>query len=292
MPIYETTAALLSSTAISPLMTIIDTAIIKSQFEKINLSKAISDTIKEFGNNLTKTKKPVQIMTGVYFATYATANLTELTCRSMNIDYKLPTVGLTSLVNVIAIAYKDREYAKLFERSAVTFPVRSYALFALRDALTITSSFVIKKDVIKYLDQRLPWIPHNTNDLIASFLIPAMAQFLSTPIHILSLDLYSRPHATWTERLLLMKQTYRTVCGGRILRIIPAFGIGGFINDMIRPRRIDDEAITGSTTDSASMLATITTASTNTSEPGILGPAIAVYDTLGENKRMNDITVP
>lgn len=240
MPVYEVAAAFLSSAAIAPVMTIIDTAIIKSQFEKISLSKAISETIKDFGNNLAKTRVPLQIMTGVYFSTYATANLTELTCRSMDIDYKIPTVTLTSIVNVAAIAYKDREYAKLFERSSVTFPFRSYALFALRDALTITSSFVIKKDVIQYLDRQFPAIPHNTNDLIASFLIPAAFQLLSTPIHILSLDLYSRPYASTYERLSLIRQTYRTVCGGRILRIIPAFGVGGFINDMIRPRRLDE----------------------------------------------------
>lgn len=34
---------------------------------------------------------------------------------------------------------------------------------------------------------------HRNADLAASFAVPMLAQLFSTPLHILSLDLYSRP---------------------------------------------------------------------------------------------------
>ena len=50
----------------------------------------------------------------------------------------------TSLVNICAIAYKDREFARMCAKTPAVFPLGSYALFAMRDGLTVTSSFVLK----------------------------------------------------------------------------------------------------------------------------------------------------
>ena len=52
---------------------------------------------------------------------------------------------LTSIVNCAAIAWKDKEYAKFYQtKSTANFPKISYGLFALRDGLTIVSSFNLK----------------------------------------------------------------------------------------------------------------------------------------------------
>lgn len=40
----------------------------------------------------------------------------------LEVDYKVPTALSTSIVNVAAIAFKDREYARLFSQSAAVFP--------------------------------------------------------------------------------------------------------------------------------------------------------------------------
>jgi hypothetical protein len=60
----------------------------------------------------------------------------------------------------------------------------SFALFALRDGLTITSSFVIKNTVKDKLEAEHGY-SKNSADLIASFSVPMIAQLFSTPLHIL-----------------------------------------------------------------------------------------------------------
>lgn len=48
-----------------------------------------------------------------------------------------------------------------------------------------------------------------------------------------ALDLYARPQETLASRLRYIVERYPSVCAGRAFRIIPAFGVGGYVNDMI-----------------------------------------------------------
>jgi hypothetical protein len=233
MPIYELSSALISSAIVSPIMTILDTSIIRSQMTKHGFIRSYSNTIRDYAKGVISFRRPFFVMNGVYGSTYATANLTELFCKKNGMDHKIPTFALTSIVNILTIAYKDKEYSKIFDQKKNIFPKISYGLFALRDSMTIGSCFIIKQDVVSYLQHS--WkIPHNTADLFASLFVPMTAQIFSTPIHIYSLDIYQRPNATFKERIENIMKMYHSVCFGRIIRIIPAFCIGGFINDMIR----------------------------------------------------------
>ena len=77
---------------------------------------------------------------------------------------------------------------------------------------------------------------HNESEIISSIVVPSAIQIFSTPIHILAIDiLYEKPNSNVVERLKNIKLSYRSVLFGRIFRAIPAFGIGSFINDMLRP---------------------------------------------------------
>ena len=235
MPIYEIGSAIVSSTIVSPIMTVIDTGIIKSQFQRIGLKHAFTETVRDYLNGNIKFTRPFMTMNFVYASTYGTANLTEYACKSNAIDYRGPTLIATSIVNVATIAYKDIEYAKIFNQPEKKFPKISYALFGVRDAFTIGASFIVKKDAIDFLE-RHGW-SHNIADLASCFVVPMAAQLFSTPIHILAFDLYQRPMDSWKQRIDHMLRLYPSVCAGRMFRIIPAFGIGGYVNDMIRPSR-------------------------------------------------------
>lgn len=103
---------------------------------------------------------------------------------------------------------------------------------ALRDGLTITSSFIFKAQLQEHLEEQ--GMAHRDADLVASFAVPVSAQLLSTPLHILAMDLSKRPGAAAGARLAAMASGYATVLTGRVMRILPAFGLGGFINDMIK----------------------------------------------------------
>jgi hypothetical protein len=231
--ITEIASGMVSSACISPFMAVIDTAIIKSQFEKKGIFRSLHETSKTMLNNKMAWLKPIYVMNNVYASTYVTANVVESLCKKNDIDYKIPTILATSLVNILGISYKDKEYAKIYGKSNITFPATSYKLFALRDGLTITSSFVVKNNFKEFLENA-HGLSENKADFIASFSVPMVAQLISTPIHIYSLDIYNRPDADFVSRINNIKASYKSVCFGRILRIIPAFGIGGYINDRLK----------------------------------------------------------
>jgi hypothetical protein len=71
-------------------------------------------------------------------------------------------------------------------------------------------------------------------DFAAQMVCPAAVQFLSTPLHLLGLDLYNNPHHTVGEKLAFVSRQYWAAVGARIGRIGPAFGIGGVSNTAFR----------------------------------------------------------
>jgi hypothetical protein len=217
-------------------MTIIDTAIIQSQLKR----KPLLTSLRQTGYNFIHRKQPwnpsLSVMNMVYTSTYITANITESLCKHFDVDWKLPTTVATSVVNVIAIAYKDREYARLTHHQQhyhQSFPKLSYGMFALRDGITILSSFVVKHNVSDYLQTEFGYSQFSA-ELIASFCVPMAAQIVSTPIHIYAIDIHRVPWDTFCNRLRTMTSCYSSVCMGRMLRIIPAFGVGGYINDRLK----------------------------------------------------------
>jgi hypothetical protein len=233
MPFFEIFCGFTSSLFIFPIMTLVDTSIIRSQINKTDFKKSISETTHDYCSRKIPFTPPACIMFSVYFSTYTTANITELYCKKHNIDYKIPTLITTSAVNITTIAYKDKMYSKMFSQIPHFFPKKSLALFAIRDMLTISSSFIYKKDAIEWLET---YIPHNVADFIASMVVPITAQTISTPLHILAIDMYQNPTHSLQMRYKYIKETYKSVCQGRIMRVVPAFCIGGFINDMLRNR--------------------------------------------------------
>lgn len=61
--------------------------------------------------------------------------------------------------------------------------------------------------------------------------IPAVIQLVSTPIHLLALDLYgSQGKKGWKDRAKVVKDSYLVSCAARVCRIVPAFGVGGVVN--------------------------------------------------------------
>jgi len=229
MPIYEVASAAATAMLISPAMSIIDTSIIKSQISETKFGTTLSEVVREFSLRDGNYAHRFRIMFGVYFATFATSNLSFGYCES----YGVPSVGafaLTSAVNQCCILYKDREFTKIAHSAPPRFPLWSYALFLARDALTIYASFIYKPRAIKQLENH---IGHNEAVVGASFVLPVAAQILSTPLHILAVDGSIR-RATLTSRLATIRTQYVSVCAGRILRVIPAFCVGGWLNDTLR----------------------------------------------------------
>jgi uncharacterized membrane protein YhhN len=233
-------AGTLAAAAVAAPMTMIDTGILRAQLSKTSLSGAIASAAGDMFRG--RLGSSLGIMYTVYAGTYLTANMTEHACRTNNVSYGIPTFLATSFVNIALIGWKDRRFAEMLRHKKASFPRVSAALFAARDALTIGSSFVLKNDARDLLERR-HGLRHETAKVLASFAVPMLAQVFSTPLHIAALDVYEKPGAAAGERLRTIARAFPSVCLGRVVRVIPAFGIGGCLNERMREKWEDDETV-------------------------------------------------
>jgi hypothetical protein len=133
--------------------------------------------------------------------------------------------------------WKDSHFTRLF--STVTpgpISIPTYACFAIRDCLTIFASFNVPPLIAPHIPREfIPGFMKGVkSQSIAQFVAPATIQLLSTPAHLLGLDMYNRPGVTLAERWSLVKSAYNSSVLARIGRIVPAFGFGGIINSRVR----------------------------------------------------------
>lgn len=139
--------------------------------------------------------------------------------------------GLLSSTTTKALAEGGKALAKTAPRSV---PKRTLALFAARDSLTVFASFNIPSLLGPVIGSQNA----------AQFLAPAGVQILSTPLHLLGLDLYNRPGGVgdgregtrigWRDRWGRIRRDWAGAAMARMGRVVPAYGVGGVVNAGVR----------------------------------------------------------
>jgi hypothetical protein len=195
--------------------------------------------------------KPFALIFTVYGGTFLTANtLDTATSTARALPANHVTSGTAKFVassgaNIFIGIYKDQAFARLFgPRGVAPRPVTlpSYALFAVRDCLTIFASFNVPPLLGPALSRRMGdeaqrWVAGQT---MAQFAAPAVVQLVSTPVHLWGLDIYNRPTVTcWRDRWAVVSKNWAVSTAARICRIVPAFGIGGVVNVKVRKGLMD-----------------------------------------------------
>ncbi|KAL4738868.1 Cys/Met metabolism PLP-dependent enzyme-domain-containing protein [Aspergillus similis] len=115
-------------------------------------------------------------------------------------------------------------------------PKISYTLFCLRDSITIFASFNVPALIAPSIPDSIAATPA-LKAAVAQFSCPALMQFVSTPMHLLGLDLYNRQPPGglgWRERVGRIRRDYVASCFARMGKIVPAYGIGGVVNVRMR----------------------------------------------------------
>lgn len=118
----------------------------------------------------------------------------------------------------------------------------SYALFAARDSLTVFASFNLPPLVAPYLPLSfgagVDLEKYVSRASAAQFLAPAGIQLVSTPLHLLGLDLYNRRGGGvgWRSRVGKVGRDWVGSSFARMARVVPAFGVGGVVNSGVRRR--------------------------------------------------------
>lgn len=197
--------------------------------------------------------KPSFLIFCLYGGTYLTANTIDTMASTVrSLPARHTTAGgmkfaASSFTNVSVCIYKDQVFVKMFGPPGVVprpVPIASYALFAIRDCMTIFSSFNIPPLIAPYVDSKMPdELRKRISGLsTVQFVAPAAVQLLSTPLHLLGLDLYNRPRGgpgstglvSWADRWQLIKSNWAVSVVARICRIVPAYGVGGVVNTKVR----------------------------------------------------------
>lgn len=183
----------------------------------------------------------------------------------------LKLLGVTTISTGLTV-YKDSRLAQMFgaanssslksnhstgqPSSSTIQPIRTprvpysaYTLFTLRDILTIYSCIVLPPILSQNLEQFIAkkkwegenfssqWGSPTSRGRIIQLTLPALLQFVTTPVHLLALDLNNRQ-----QRLSVFDRAQRVgrdvgpAIVTRMMRIVPAFGIGGIINSEVKTR--------------------------------------------------------
>jgi hypothetical protein len=190
--------------------------------------------------------KPFALICMLYGGTYLTANsLDTFTSMAQNKPATHVTAGTmkfaaSSSANIGLCLFKDQAFARMFGPGGPPRPVPlpSYALFTLRDCLTIFASFNIPPLLGPVLNNNLSkeFQKNLSGQTIAQFAAPAAVQLISTPMHLLGLDLYNRgsKSISWADRWAIVRKNWAVSAAARICRIVPAFGVGGVVNAKVR----------------------------------------------------------
>lgn len=253
----ELGCALTASLAVSPLVSIIDKAMIQDISSIGSLTSSMVEATKEliYKPRIFLGGLSFRLTFAVYFGTYAVANLSEAALDFQKTrdesTRKFYKVGAASAANVSLLAWRDSIFARTFASSssagpAKSPPLRTVGLFATRDTVTMAATFWAAPKVCEYCVEKYHWDEEKL-EIMCAFGIPVISQFLTAPIHIHAIDYYNRPTTSagpsTSQRLVRIKEEMGKVCFMRGLRILPAFGIGSYSNNKLREWfiRQDDE---------------------------------------------------
>eukprot|EP01102_Stenamoeba_stenopodia_P002245 TRINITY_DN1202_c0_g1_i1.p1 TRINITY_DN1202_c0_g1~~TRINITY_DN1202_c0_g1_i1.p1 ORF type:complete len:278 (-),score=67.89 TRINITY_DN1202_c0_g1_i1:89-922(-) len=234
----EAAVAVTAAGFVSPFITIIDKSIIANASGR---QKLLDGLKTGFTTLFTRpgyfAKQPAFLLIwGVYSGTYIVANSIEAICEFNDVPWFYPKFIGTSITNVTLSVIKDKILTRMF---AVVppkpLPLLSYGCFTARDSLSILASFNLPDPISKKMQENFG-IDKHVADITAQLVTPCAAQALSSPLHLVGLDLYNNPARTVPERMAFVKQEYVGTTLARMGRIFPAYGIGGVVNKFLRKK--------------------------------------------------------
>ncbi|CAK7270078.1 hypothetical protein SEPCBS57363_003919 [Sporothrix epigloea] len=254
-----------AASLVAPIIAIIDRSIMENASGANTLAGSLRSSFT------TLFRHPQQILLGkpffliclLYGGTYFTANVIDTASSTAhNRPASHVTAGAakfaaSSATNIGLCIYKDQVFVRMFGPPGAIprpVPLPSYMLFALRDCMTIFASFNIPPRLGPWLNERFGMgdasatnalLRNLSGQTVAQFAAPALTQFVSTPVHLLGLDLYNRAWqkagtsngsgpATWSDRFAAVRKISFASSVARIGRIVPAYGIGGVVNMKMR----------------------------------------------------------
>jgi hypothetical protein len=232
----EALSGIVSALTVAPAVSIVDKAIVSNASGRQALVPSLLDGVKTlFSRPVFFFRQPSFLLIwGVYSGTYIAANTIDATCERAEQSAVVPKFIGSSATNVTLSMAKDVAFVRLFGQGVPRpVPALSYGLFATRDTGTVLASFTLPDTVSNGMQESMG-ASKAFSDTSAQLFTPCAMQMISSPLHLLGLDLYNRPEASSAKRVSFIKQEYLKTSLARIARIFPAFGVGGVVNKSIR----------------------------------------------------------
>lgn len=234
-------ASVCASLSVSPVVTSMDRAITRNASGAQKLWPALAEGLKDLAKrplaNLKST--PTRWLVLVYTATYSSANMTSTLCGLCGISPTLPVLGASTMGNMTTGIAKDRAFARMYGVTAPkAMPRSSYGLFFSRDMMAMAFIFSLPPIIAPRIkaaveDGTLP-ISEKNASLVTRLSTPVISQIFTTPLHLLGLSIYNASDGTIGQHLATLRETYPSTVMLRMLRIIPAFSVGGVVNTSLR----------------------------------------------------------
>ena len=230
-------AAAVTSFVISPVVVCCDKAVCDAAVGRHTMLESVRDSLRSvvFRPSSFFGGRAFALVFGIYTLTYGTSNLTQTLCRRNGVDAALPAFLATAAVNIPSSVFQDRCFTQWYGAARTgRFHVVTYGLWAMRDMATVLGSFTLPGILAKRIETSTGATPERARRG-AQLLVPSsVALIVHPPLHLLAIDLYNRPTLSLTERFPLLGSLMSRTAALRFARIMPAFGLGGVINRVVR----------------------------------------------------------
>ena len=237
----DLTASLCAALSVSPIVTQMDRAITKNAAGAQRLWPALTEGLLELAKRpLTNLASPsTRWLVLVYTATYGAANTMNTLCAWLEASPVLPVLIASTAGNMSTGIAKDRAFARMYGViAAKPMPLPSYGLFFTRDILAMAFIFSLPPLIAPRMRDAvergaLP-MSEKRAALATQLSTPVISQIFTTPLHLLGLSIYNATEAPASTHLQTLRNTYPPTALLRMLRIIPAFSVGGVVNLALR----------------------------------------------------------
>jgi len=231
----DLTAAAGAAITAAPLVAVIDEAITLSAAGKKNMWKAIGDKLGSIAQAPFSFFGSASFLWlwAVYAVTYATANAVETVAKAVGANPATPVLLCSTAANMGMCLLKDAAFAKMYGSSdkkdddatkKAGLSGKVLSVWFGRDI--ITQFFVFTMPAL--LQGRVP-------DLVTRLSAPVVAQYFTTPLHLLGIRLFSLPLGTTiASQWAPVQAMLFSAIIARQMRIFPAFSVGGVVNANLR----------------------------------------------------------
>lgn len=228
-------AAAVSAAMAAPFVAAIDTAITKNASGAMRLFPSLREELMQLRRHPIAYLRapPFRWLWAVFFSTYVAANTADTISSTNSIPSTMPVLVASTAANMSSAMAKDSAFAKMYGVIAPRpVPLASYGCFFCRDIVSMAFFFTLPPLLSAELQRR--GAGKTAADVSSQFALPVVVQVVSNPWHLLGLNLYNEANATPAERWRTVRQQLPLTVVARMLRIVPAFSIGGSLNKQLR----------------------------------------------------------